>query len=426
MKAEATNSERWQPRSLYAERIGEIQHYLDSVRKPVLLVGGRGVGKSSVLSKLKLKNPLLITVRNEAINSQLVNRVKKYEGAILVDDIDEKFTEESFQLLAYLAQHHRYPVAITSTIPPDVKMLHEHQAFENLPWDLRLLASWSDVTAPMQRFRIDPWAPGWRKRVARLVEEFVQIDVEFELAGWTTILLDLTGGHPVLLDPALEALSHAPKRQKSPGAEKIEPRWSIEWKQQHAKFEEHLFGDALRKLRKVIAWLDALSPSAGEALRLLARTPAEDPEPPLSVATRKALLASGLVYRTPSQELVVAGEVLRHSLAGESSATRPPVSVNISETAGDIRVSVADSTYRIPLRRASLKLVGTLDRSNRPLTIEDLERETELNGGALRSAIQRVRADFDGCGVAGIIENVWGEGYRIGVFPLLIPEKLAD
>ena len=426
MRADPARAQHREPPSFHANQIAEIQHFLDRTRRgSVLLVGGRSVGKTSALSALRVKDAWQISVRDMKMDTALVNRVKKYQGAILVDDIDHEFNASSLELLRYLMHEHRFASALTTTIPSEAKMLREHNELENLSWDSDLLTSWSDLTAHMQRYRIDPWSTGWRRRIARFVQDLVQAEVELEHAGWTTIILDLTGGHPVLLDAALELLRRTPRRQPE-GGDKPAPRLGMEWKQQHAKVEEHLFGEPLRKLRKVIVWLDEISPTAGAALRQIAQTKPDEPEPPLMAATRRTLLDSGLVYRTPTQEMVVAGDVLHQSLTGELATPRLPISIKKAGTAGDLRVTVAHSTYRVPLRGAALQLAETLEQAENPLTIAELHQETKVAPGALRSAIQRIRVDFDQCGVTGVIENVWGDGYRIGAFPLLIPERLAD
>jgi DNA-binding winged helix-turn-helix (wHTH) protein len=70
--------------------------------------------------------------------------------------------------------------------------------------------------------------------------------------------------------------------------------------------------------------------------------------------------------------------------------------------------------------------VEALRDSEHPMPIEELVKKTKLQEGALRSAIQRIRSDFDAFGVTNVIENVWGEGYRLSLMPLLTARALEQ
>ncbi|MEO8382406.1 MAG: helix-turn-helix domain-containing protein [Acidobacteriota bacterium] len=403
-------------RIFFHELIGLIEHYFAGRGLRAHLMGGRGTGKSFILSRLKLKNPRVVSFRDRKLDEALSRELRSHQGALFLDDVDEDFNAEMNELLLALLSEFQYPVIIASTLRSDLAALQEKGAFEGLSWTLET-DSWSSSTSQFEPFEIEPWESGWASRVARLVADVLPSKDAGELAGYTTIVLDLTGGHPLMLNEALDAIGHTPRVARH------HERTSINWRQEHAKLEEQLFGSGLRKLRKFVAWLDAVSPSAGEELRRLAR--GEEPHVHRSAATRRALGDSGLVCRTPEQKMVVAGEALRHFLAANMAP--PPVVVRqTGPGGGEICVSIANSTVAVPLRRGAWKLVEALQNSENPMTIEALMRKTKLQEGALRSAIQRIRSDFDDCGVSNVIENVWGEGYRLSLMPLLTPRALEQ
>ena len=303
-ETERRTAEEWQIRSLYDSLIAEVQHAVDSKRKPILLTGGRGVGKTFVLSRLTMgKNVERLSLRDGEIDSTLVAKLKSHPGPLVVDDIDEKLNSDGLALLEHVADHHKHAVVVSSTLPPDLSVLHESGAFPGLPWDSEVLAYWSEVTAHMLTFRVDPWATGWRPHIASLVREILGVDeITDVVSGWTTILLDLTGGHSTMLDAALAELWRMrPKEGARP----------TEWKHRYVQMEEHLFGTGLRRMRKLIGWLDGLDQEAGAALRAISA--GELVAADLAVEKRRVLLDSAFLYRSPSQEIVVAGEALRRS-----------------------------------------------------------------------------------------------------------------
>jgi hypothetical protein len=404
-------------RVFFHELIGFIEHHFAGRGLRAHLVGGRGTGKSFILSRLKLKNAKVVSFRDRKLDEALSRELRSHRGALCLDDIDEDFNAGMNDLLLALLSEFRYPVIIASTLRSDLAALQENGAFEGLSWTSQS-ESWSSSTSQFQPFEIEPWESGWASRAGRFVADVLASKDEEELAGYTTIVLDLTGGHPLMLNEALEAVAQMPRVVRH------QQRTSIEWKQEHARLEEQLFGSGLRRLRKFVAWLEAVSPAAGEELRRLAR--GEDPHVQRPAATRRALRDSGLVYRTPEQKMVIAGEALRHFLAA-NVAQPPPVVVRQSGAGGgEIRVSIANSTVAVPLRRAAWKMVEALRDSEHPMPIEELVKKTKLQEGALRSAIQRIRSDFDAFGVTNVIENVWGEGYRLSLMPLLTARALEQ
>lgn len=417
MQVDAAKRQQQQQRLFFHELAGEIEYHLAARAPRVHLVGGRGTGKSFVLARLKLKTPYIVSFRETKLNNDLARKLKKHRGALCLDDVDVDYTPVMNTLLLDLLSEFHYPLVMTSTLRSDLALLREGGAFERLPWTKDVQA-WSKTTSLFSKFEIDPWESGWRRRVVQLLKEVISSEDGDELAGYATIVVDLTGGHPLMLNEAFEELSQMPRTKRA------QPRTSIEWKQEHAKLEERLFGDGLRKLRKFVTWLEELSPSAAEELRRLAH--GESLSANVIPATRRALLDSGLVYRTPEKKMVLAGEVFRRFLIGNDLEQPQPIIVRATGQAGEIRATAANSTVSVQLRGAAWTLITTLRDSGRPMLIEDLVEKAGVQEGALRSAIQRIRNDFEERGITNVIENLWGEGYRLSAMPLLTLRALEQ
>jgi hypothetical protein len=389
--------------------VAEVQHAV-AKRKPILITGGRGVGKTFVLSRIDVgSRALRVALRDVAMDAGLVTTLITHPGALVVDDIDEGLTRDAFALLEHLAHHHPHPVVMTSTLAPDVKLLHECGGFQGLSWNAEVLQFWSDVTAHLLQFRVDPWERGWQTIMASTVAKAVGVDqIDKTVLGWCTVLLDLTYGHPTLLDAALEDVWRS-------GVAEV--RSMSEWRHRYARIEEHLLSTGVRRLRKSFAWLERLDADAGSALRKVAADRASAAD--LTLEQRRVLLDTAFMCRTSTHEVVVAGEAFRRLLGGSPSGA--PKFITIVETAsgGDIIVRVAHTTAVVNLRGAAWKLVDALRSASRPLSLDDLEEKTEVDVGALRSALQRLRKELHDQGVDNVIENEWGEGYTLGTFPTL-------
>lgn len=407
---EADSSE-WRPQSLFDGLIAEVQRAIDTKRKPILITGGRGVGKTFVLSRIDTgPRTVRIALRDTTVDAALVATLSSNTGAIIVDDIDEGLTNSAaVSLLEHLANHHPHPVVMTSTLAPDVKLLHECGALRGLMWDTDVLQFWSDVTAHLLPFRVDPWERGWQGEIASTVAKVIGADdSDKTVLGWCTVLIDLTYGHPTLVDAALEEVWRT-------GRDKV--RTMSEWRHRYGRIEEHLLSTGVRRLRKYLGWLDRLDEDAGNALRRVAAD--TEGAADLTLEQRRVLLDAAFMCRTPTHEVVVAGEAFRRLLGGAPSGAPKFISIIETGSGGDIVVQVAHVKAVVNLRGAAWKLVNTLRSAPRPLSLEELQQTADVDAGALRSALQRLRKDVHEQGIDNVIENEWGEGYTLGAFPTL-------
>lgn len=384
----------------------------------LLFVGGAATGKSAILQKLfeGQHDPHSVYIQGEdrAAAVEALQRAAKGDKPVFIDDLDDFFDDDVRDLLEQLARIGGPPrIRATSTFPPDLAYLRGRGAFAGVQWSEDLVKSWSDILMGFVTQSVDPWTVGWKRRLFDLVRRAVP---EYA-SGWAVVVLHLTGGQPAMFEAALSYLAalerHAPRTAGDPPS-------GDEWRRRTDQLEEHLFATGFKRLRRAVAEAAATDPRAGEYLIKVARDDVQDASE--TDAVRRTLTASGLVYRTANRPFVLAGEILRRHLADEDVTRYPSVRTQGDEERGDIVIVVGTETIAIPLRGKNWQLARVLGRQpGERILLDDLQRESQIEKPAMRSAIQRLKAEIEHAGFDGIVENVWSEGYRLSTFPLMGP-----
>ena len=393
--------------------------------------GGRGVGKSTVLGAvaegLSVDRNRIVQGREPETAKATLRTLAAGDGAVLIDDLDEMFTDEVHEILCRLLASGRR-VVVTSTLPPDVSLLVDTQVYRQTNLTGSLLRIWSDFTQQFHPEVIDPWPSTWHDRtnafVRGVLDEKCRAD-NLLVAEWTTAVVQLSGGHPTLLDPSLRAIEgvHGEKRVHGEEAKIHLATPSVDRRRQvYEHLEEALFSSpAFRRVRRVAKEMQATAPDAHAHLVENARADhIVDFDAP--VEYRRVLTDSGLVYRSPqSKKLVVAGELLRRTLGGTTQARRPAVRVVSSDAdRGIVSAALGGRVAHVDLRGNAWKIVKMLhEHPNEVVSVAALMKKTHLDHAGIRSAIQRVKGEFAASGLDGVIENVWGQGYRFCDFPLI-------
>lgn len=392
--------------------------------KTLLLTGGISTGKSTVLQRLcaEFKGDVEPVVIQAGMDKDLM--IKAVANAIdgdlplFIDDIDRFFDLEVAEALRGLESPRRkQKTVVTSTLPPDLANLRAGNAFKGVTWDKRTLDAWSIVTMTFATRSVDPWSPGWHRRLA---DHVMRITGEKTSSGWATVVLHITGGHPVLLDAALEALDiQKVKRGVATLDELAVP--PAEWQRRVSQLEDEIFASGFRRLRRGLLDLEKRDPDAMEALQAISR--GETEMSASSTAAKRSLLVSGLVHRTMSQPFVIAGETLRRYLAGDSEMRQPSVDIVATDAErGDLVIQIGNERRTVPLRAASWRLLKALrDAKSDFVALAALHKKAGVaDQNAVRSALQRLKAEIQKGGYDEIVENVWGAGYRMGTFPLTV------
>jgi hypothetical protein len=407
----------------------------------VLLLGGPGLGKTSVAEQLRssdvhwisgqdLRNDIRAAEergeRDYSLAVQALEAALAQEGPIFIDDLELIFAAETYVVIDEIVRRQKSPLLITTTYPPNLNVLADKSVFGNREWPRKLVDSWSRLFQLPDLHKVDPWVKGWKPQIASILRAMIGDGAESApaVSAWWTIVLHLTGGHPVMLNEALSGISRVYEIEESRDGLNVDPG---QWKQRYAQMEEYLLRNGVRRLRRALNWLEQNYPAAKQTLEHFAIGKIGESEIPILV--RSILIDSGLTHRGHAAGMVVSGAVLRQYLAeGQVEgkiATDPSIELvprPAEETTGDIVVRVADSSISVPIRDTLWKIIDELNKAKpHPLSIEELELKAVMKSGALRSALQRLRDDLKELGVEGVIENVPGEGYRMGEFPILLP-----
>ncbi|HET8797324.1 MAG TPA: helix-turn-helix domain-containing protein [Thermoanaerobaculia bacterium] len=395
--------------------------------RTTLLTGGVGTGKTTVIERVAEQfGTSAVLVRGGAGKEPALPAIRAAIDAdqpLLIDDVDEIFDLDVAETLRPLEkQTRRQTTVMTSSLPSDLSALMEGSAFSDVNWNKEAVTEWSRVTMTFATRSIDPWPDGWHRR---LIEMVTRATGESKKSGWATAVLHVTGGHPVLLHEALNVLEVEKRRRGAQTLDGDVP--AAEWQRRVLMLEDEIFPTGFRRLRRGLLKLEQRDPQTREALRRLAQGEGEA-QLQGSPATRRAILLSGVIYRTASQPFVIAGETLRRYLSGSSETLQPAIEV-VAEDAnrGYLAVTIGNERYTVPLRSASWRLLRVLGQKKSDfVTLPELQKKAEIEATAIRSAIQRLKAEIQRGGFDDVIENVWGAGYRLGSFPTMVPERFND
>lgn len=419
------------PRFLYDWLVPEVLPPLQQ-GLPVILYGGPGTGKSFLARRLfeRLTGDIWINGKDYASNagdvvSLLETALRPETGPVCIDDLDAVYiAEPTRKLLTDLLQKKR-SVLVTTTLPPTLSTFRDVGVFPPTSgWDDPTVQSWSVLLQRPELHQVDPWKTGWQREIANGLRAIVSdsANSDHDVSAWWTIVVHLTGGHPVMLHEAFSQISGMLELEKSRGTFDDGSR---SWRQEFARIEERLQGNALRRMRHAIRWLNDSFPKVGDKLKKFATGVLKEED--IDAVERRVLTDSALMHRGNAEGLVVSGAVLKQYLLAGTGAAEPFIEIVSAPdgNSGRIAVSIADVSIVLPVGETVWKIVEVLhEAKGMPVSIEELRKRAALDKvGAVRSALQRLRDDLRDRGVDGVIENVRGTGYRLGNLPILEQEQ---
>jgi|CXWL01.1.fsa_nt_gi hypothetical protein len=399
---------------LYRRQIAEI---LSSGANTVLL-GGRGMGKSSVLRCIAAQTPnsvfidgRMIDGATAALDDAIGRAVSHGLSDALVDDLDYLLSEDRNpredleavvnkleRLRACLADSQQRLV-VTSTSP--------------VSRFLRSFAStlWSDIEARFQPVVLFPWSVGWEATLASYTHQHYP-DGGDECAE---AVVSSTGGHPALVAAAFSSLREA-------AASTSGIPTSI--RDCAAYLALALGRTALSPIEKALSDLQkSPQPSeqlAAEHLRILVENQGEGPAPKHPQVLR-ALELAGLAYGDPATgRCRVPGTLIQNYLEGELSApaARADVSIRVVNQGPDEGLLVIEGSpeKEIPLGKGLWRLISRLVEADGEVVSQaDLVEALGLDSSKpLHSIIQRLDQRAREAGIDRLLENVRGQGYRLG------------
>ncbi len=434
-------------------------------RKPVLIQGGTGTGKTYILNHLRDSEDVLRIDGAAKSVSRDILQAGIGAFSIQLDNLDTLLTPDAtdsplvmtplMKALERLAfGGHGQSVVFTTTIT-GATLSEREQMMRSLNLDARASwgARWVDVSSEFIK-RLDleeiaSWPRDWEQGFRNEFESYFQSkhtnndhpkeaisDLPAELRNdWCDVILELTGRHPAMAGGAIEFLENLLKRTEPipPHLERLvrsaRPGSRIGQDDIRTAIEDWLSrsGGPLRLLRSTVReWQSAPENSSlGRAYSCLQKIAASG-KSGVSVSTsefdyrvRGMLRLGGLCYEDPnSGKYVVPGSLLRREILGDVITQTVEADPNDPDEAGSLILYDCGTRLVVPFNRAPWKILKYLyDQrwSDAFSTLDEIQEKTTLSADrAVRNGIQRIHDKLFEArpGLEKCITNRRGEGYR--------------
>ena len=441
---------------LYRRTLGWISRTRTTLRR-LLVFGGRGMGKSTLLKKLRdhmrksSLEPCYIRGADPDAAQRLISWAGKPGQPLLIDNLDECFGPDVEAALRGLSEEGTGVGRIVATSRTPYQPLNEKGVFEQDPVNRRR-ESWEGSTS-LSTFCVewmDPWSPPelWESDMLGAIQIALEAGLRAlptasgdagrarptsgELASW---LVDFSGGHPWIVGRAFLRLIQL--IEGGPELAEVGPRLQ-------AGVEEGLGGALQNHAAFAVAWLATEDADALAELKDL-------------VAGKDISDRSGLIRRaglarwdTATQSLALVAEVLREPLIqalttlqakeGARKETAPELKTaelrapelvpdsSRPEAAGTLRFHREGRWSTVPLKGSAWRLIRLLaEAGGKPVPLEVItEKSGASSPAAARSVIQRLRERLDRAGFAELVVNVAKRGYALSEDVLLPPLPRSD
>jgi hypothetical protein len=432
-----------------------VNAWLEREGEPTTVVyGGRGFGKSVFLyavqaqsesPRAEREHPPIIEGRDHSDAPLALERYVAEGGNehLLIDDVDHlahipdapvlSSVRRNLELAIRLARVQKRRCMVTSTVPlPQTFVEDDPLSYLFMQFHPRAL---------------QPWLEGWEATLSKALRAQLAgqkpprwIDLgagtfacdRALITAWEASTRELAGGHPTLVGRSVEAFREnlvPPGSGRGRGGAELVPR-----------FLEHRLARALSPIRKRISELRDHSlddrHAAYAALRRLAAAGGAGTE--LSYVEAEILSQEGLAFTTDKDLTwripgsMIQTEVLRADGSGtelraavplaEPPAPTGPVALELLEdpdgdaAGGRVVVRSAAGRAEVRLPRRQWRIVRLLHaRDGGVVSVPDLCAASDTpSRAALGSALQHINDKLSKAGAAGVFENVWGAGYRLG------------
>jgi hypothetical protein len=410
-----------------------------SIQGAVVLCGGHGTGKSKVLELLREKwqdkQPICISgAERHAAMAQISTQAG--DGAalnpLIIDDLDRLLRPhsgdepKSFRCLVNdltalftrgLSAPRRNIVAASSlnllgTRAQQLAGQIDQEYFS------QSVGPFSQLLLAPKPIVLNPWGRNWERSVEDLFESMFP---DGELAeAWGKVIIDLTGGHPALLCPALThvqlLLADMGELEGVDRALVDQTKFSQRTEEQIRLWVEDLLANAaLARIRSVIRHLGvSTDPDAAMAYGMLLRLPTQAEDllwtSPEAYRARAILIEDGLLYRNHlTGSYKIPGRLVSDYLRGisfvrsePSSSSEPRLEAHEDEeNCGRLIYGDKD----VELRGQSWKNIRKLlTNKGQYLALDEFE------GG--RNGIKRLRDELKILGLDDRLENEYKRGYR--------------
>ncbi len=428
----------------------------------VLVWGGPGLGKTAFLECLRdelmgsseLGTPVLILRRAADARERIRAWTADPKGVLLIDDLDHLFNNEIEESLRSLPEENTGTWRIIATAG-NIDAIEER-------------ADWSGSPSlnTFHRERLDPWERSWQARAAikdalertrgKLLQtsdperlpSFILVPDSPVSDAWLETILEVSGGHPALVDSAFEGFLNLVKNFPDLRPDLIteplsDPR---DWQTSIQGYLEDYVVDhgmvginkairSFKKNKRKFSHLVRLATGGGQAAIIH------------DAVVRYSLRDSGLVYTShETGRLVIASELIRQRILaiaeettprhrktgrGHGEAQRIQIKVVASASLPEVRGKLCYETEQheqgeVALSGGPWRILKCLAEVDGPISVKDLGDGASLGTeSATRSTIQRLLRVLRREGISDVLENVRGVGYRLGEEPVLWEKNRA-
>lgn len=431
--------------------------------KPKIFIhAGRGIGKSTVLTEIAERQEsgnkaTLIDGRRWRTSPAEIKAAEAIYSSIFLDDIDHVLSmtglmaKDSFQEVirtiieaaaTLLDRGHNF--VVTSTLSP-ISLLDLIQQYN--PNDRLREEAYSLFTQDFIDQPLDPWAGDWERDLASITRRHLRSIGEDQLRICQETILELSGGHPALFSWALFEVADIVSDRRSSGADQL--RELLLQNQRVATpalrtlltshLEDYLLRTGLKRLlvsvrdlqesehvgkRQAYDWLISIAKGTADT-------------PPLKA--REILRDEGLIYRDNASYIIPGTLLPRVILQAAEGSKRLNDHLNEPQMEpsslrelkiepdsiapglrGKLVMGSGNTRLEVALSGGPWVILDKLfERPDHVFSLRELVLPPLTSEPAAQSAMQRLQSKLRQAGVLGVVENVYGKGYRKGTAPAL-------
>lgn len=374
--------------------------------KEVTIVGGRGLGKTTVAESLAnvlpAENVVILPGRSLKDCREKYAANKALQPWIVVDDADYLLEEKTGggldfveELLTTIKWHEESRVPIVMTAE-NVSRLYDAA-------EVRDTCS-AFVLRAVPR-NLEPWLHTWKADIRSAVRETIDSDSHRLIDAWVDVIEKVTGGHPSLVNHALIVVRGSSSVEADTG--ELNP------KVMYTYLFSQLEDDAEKLVEKAVR--DYEVRRSEDLMQLIAAAKDRAITPPRSA------LQTGMAYSTPLEGIVLADGLIREFVSRLSGQARIVETIE-AVTDPKLRDRGELVVLRNGIRTAAITLSGAVWRLFKQLhaahgetvsvaTMKSSLRDRQTDA-ALTSALQRLRSELKSVNLSGSLQNVHGQGYR--------------